>query len=65
MTKLAYNIPEAAAAIGVSRATIYRLIKAGKLECFSYAGRRLIRADVLEAAIDRASGQGSPPLAPN
>jgi len=54
--KLSYNIDEAARAIGVSRATIYRMIRAGELEKFTWAGRSLIRADVLQSAIDRASG---------
>lgn len=62
--KLAYNIAEAAAAIGVSRAQVYRLIRAGELEKFTWAGRSLIRADVLQAAIDKASGRAPGPPAP-
>lgn len=54
--KLAYTINEAAAAIGISRAQVYRLIRAGDLQKFTWAGRSLIRADVLLAALDRASG---------
>lgn len=55
--KLAYTVQEAAQAIGISRATIFRLIKRGALEAFSYAGRTLIRADVLQREIDKASGR--------
>lgn len=54
-SKLAYNINEAAEAIGVSRATVYRMIRAGELKKFTFGGRTLIRADVVQAAIDRAS----------
>ena len=53
--KLSYNVPEAAGAIGCSRATIWNLVKAGKLTTFKFAGRTLIRRDVLQAAIDKAS----------
>lgn len=55
--KLSYTINEAADAIGVSRRTVYDLIKRGELEKFTWAGRTLIRADVLQAAMDRASGR--------
>lgn len=55
--KLCFTVQEAAAAIGISRATIFRLIKAHRLESFSYAGRTLIRADVLQREIDKASGR--------
>lgn len=54
--RLSYTVQEAAEAIGISRATIFRLIKAKRLESFSYAGRTLIRADVLQREIDKASG---------
>jgi len=55
--KVSYTIEEAAAAIGISRATLYRMIRAGELQKFTFGGRTLIRADVVQAAIDRASGQ--------
>lgn len=53
--KLSYNVPEAAAAIGVSKTTIYKMVNEGDLKTFKWAGRTLIRRDVLQAAIDRAS----------
>lgn len=55
-TKLAYTIPEAAKAVGVSKATIWRRVSAGELRTFKWCGRTLIRADVLQGALDRASG---------
>lgn len=59
-TKVAYTVHEAAAAVGVSRPQIYRMIRAGELSKFTWAGRTLIRADVLQAAIDRASSRRAP-----
>lgn len=55
--KLSYTVDEAAAVIGVSRATIYRMVRAGELSKFTWFGRTLIRADVIEQALDRASGR--------
>jgi excisionase family DNA binding protein len=55
--KLSYTIGEAASALGLSRATIYKMIKTGELQKFTWCGRTLIRADVLQRALDRASGQ--------
>lgn len=54
--KLAYNVAEAAEALGIGRTAVYALIKAGKLQSFKLGGRTLIRADVLQNAIDDASG---------
>lgn len=55
--KLTYTIRETAASLGLSRATIYKMIKAHELEVFHWCGRTLIRADVLQRAVDRASGR--------
>lgn len=55
--KLSYTVNEAAAAIGVSRSKIYALVREGELSVFKWCGRTLIRADVLQDACDRASGQ--------
>lgn len=55
VNKIAYNMNEAARALGVSRAQVYRMIKRGDLRKFTWAGRSLIKADVLHAAIDRAA----------
>jgi excisionase family DNA binding protein len=52
--KLSYTLEEAARATGVSRTTIWRQIKAGKLQSFRYAGKTLIMADDLRAALGAA-----------
>lgn len=52
---LAYSVVSAAKAIGVSKNTIWRLIAAGELTTFKLGARTLIRADVLQAFIDRQS----------
>jgi excisionase family DNA binding protein len=55
--RIAHSVLEAAAAVGVSRATLYRRIKDGTVRTFTWGGRRLIRDDDLQAAIDAASGR--------
>ncbi len=51
--KLAYNIPEAASAIGVSRSTIYEMISRGELELGKIAGRSVIPAESLREFFKR------------
>lgn len=51
--RLAFNIDEAGVAIGVSRATIYRLVKAGELRTLRLGVRTVIRREVLAAYLDR------------
>lgn len=51
--KLAYGVPEAAAALCLSRATLYRLIRRGELTTFNVVGRTLISRSVLETFVDR------------
>lgn len=55
--KLCYSVNAAAEALCVSRSTIYKLVRAGELETFTWCGRTLIRADVIQRAVDRASGR--------
>jgi excisionase family DNA binding protein len=55
--KMTFTVNEAAGALGLSRSTLYKLIKAGELATFTWCGRTLIRADVLQRAVDRASGR--------
>lgn len=55
--KLAYTVAEAAAATGVTARKLYLMRAEGVLPMFKWAGRTLIRADVLRAAIDSASGR--------
>jgi excisionase family DNA binding protein len=55
---LAYNVPDASRAIGVSRATVWRLIAAGELRTFKLGARTLIRAEQLFALLDRKACAG-------
>jgi hypothetical protein len=52
--KLSFNLEEARIATGVSRSGLWRQIKAGKLKSFRYAGKTLIMADDLQAALSAA-----------
>jgi excisionase family DNA binding protein len=52
--KLAYSVGAAAAAMSVSRGTIYNRIADGSLPAVQYGGRLLIRRADLEAALDAA-----------
>lgn len=51
--KLAYTISEACAATGLSRSTIYNLIRDGRLTKTKARGRTLIPADRLTALCGR------------
>lgn len=46
--RLAYSIPEAEFASGLSRATLYRLMERGELTTVKRLGRRLVPARELE-----------------
>jgi excisionase family DNA binding protein len=48
---LAYTLRDAAAVTGISRASLYRLMKAGELYSVRVAGRRLIPSSALVALI--------------
>jgi excisionase family DNA binding protein len=50
--KLSYGIKEAAAALGLSRATLYRLIGRGDLPTFKIGTRTLILRRTLEAFLE-------------
>lgn len=52
-TQIAYTIKQAAAACGISRTTLYVLIKAGELTPVKIGTRTLIRHNDLEALIER------------
>jgi excisionase family DNA binding protein len=47
--KLAYGIKEAASALGVSKTTIWRATKEGKLSAVKVGNRTLIKTDALQA----------------
>lgn len=49
---IAYSVPDAARTIGVSRATIWRLVAAGELQTFKLGARTLIKADELRAFVE-------------
>lgn len=57
--KLSYTVDEAASAIGVSRSKVYSLVREGQISTFKWCGRTLIRADVLQRALDLASGRAA------
>ena len=57
MQILSYNIPNTAKAVGLSETTIWRLIQSQELTTFKIGGRTLIRADVLQAFVDKKSAQ--------
>jgi len=52
---LSYSVDGAARAIGVSKATIWRLVAAGSLKTFKLGARTLIRSDVLQGFIEKQS----------
>lgn len=52
VTKMAYTVDEAVAAIGVSRRQLYYLMKSGDLPYSQRGGRRLIRAEALQALLN-------------
>lgn len=51
-TKLAYSIPEAAAALSISRSALYELIRAGSIPRTKIGTRSVIRHAALEAFLD-------------
>jgi excisionase family DNA binding protein len=53
--RLAYRIDEAAEAMRVTPATLYRWIAAGKLKTVKIGGRRLVSAKVLNTLLERGA----------
>ena len=53
LEKLAYQINEAVRVSGLSRTTLYELMKAGRLKTVLVAGRRLVPAEDLKALLTR------------
>jgi len=53
MMPLLLTVPQAAAALGLSRATFYRLIQAGQLKTVKIGGRRLVPPSSLEGYVAR------------
>lgn len=50
--KIAYTVDQAAAATGISRRKLYYLMAEGALAFSQRAGRRLIRAEALQALVN-------------
>ena len=46
MDKLLYKIPEAAEQLSLCRASVYKLIKAGKLKTVNVYGTKIARAEL-------------------
>lgn len=55
VTRLTFSVAEAAAALGVGRTGLYRLIGDGKLRVLKVGSRTLIPRDALNAFIASAS----------
>lgn len=54
MTKLAYRITETAEALGVCRATVYRMIDDGTLSAFKVRGGTRITAESINRLVEGA-----------
>ena len=48
MDKQAYSVAEAATTLGISKTTLYELIKAGLIHTLSIGSKKLISAQTLE-----------------
>lgn len=57
--KLAYSVEEAAEALGVSRALVYRLIHQSGFPSVKLRGRRLISAELLAEWVRQQAGGGA------
>ena len=53
--KLAYSVPQAAAAIGISRSKTWDLIRSGRLSSLKVDGRRLVPRWALEELLQDPS----------
>ena len=53
LEKLAYQINEAVRVSGLSRTTLYELMKAGRLKTVLVAGRRLVPAESLKTLLNQ------------
>ena len=55
--KLAYTVPEAAHALGISETTVWELLKTGELRKIKLFGRTLIKRQELARVITEAEGR--------
>jgi excisionase family DNA binding protein len=56
--RLAYSIGQASTRTGLSRTTIYALIKSGKIEARKSGRRTLILSDALDAFLSQLARRG-------
>ena len=56
--KLTLTVTEAAEALGISRPTVYRLIKSADFPLLSIGSRRLVPKKALEAWVEAQTGKG-------
>jgi excisionase family DNA binding protein len=52
--KLAYSIPEAAHALGISESTVWEMVKLGSIRKFKIGARVLIKREELQRVIEAA-----------
>ena len=52
--RLAYGVIEAASLLGLSRASLYKMMSAGELASFKAGKRRLIAAEALRSWLENA-----------
>ena len=52
MEKQAYSVAEAATTLGISRTTLYELIKVGQITTYSIGSKTLITAQALDDFVD-------------
>jgi excisionase family DNA binding protein len=55
---IAYGVTDAAALLGVSRWTLYELLRRGEIRSFKVAGRRLVSAQAIVDYIADAESEG-------
>ena len=55
---MAYGVNDAATLLGVSRWTLYELLRRGEIRSFKVAGRRLVSADAIADCIAEAEAGG-------
>ena len=51
--RITYSIPEAAAALGVGRSTLYELMTAGELRSYQVGRRRFVKPEEVQRFINR------------
>jgi excisionase family DNA binding protein len=54
---MAYSVPEAALALGVSKSSVWKLIKEGDLPAVKLGRRTLISAEALQTLLDGLKGR--------